>query len=166
MADHRHLEWFPHQTTSLCGQTSLTLNFKRKPPRFEMAVAVNIMLISNDSVSKRYKCLISHNILTSGYYVTDSWVSKFLDRDRNFSRHRSRKMAWNLAINSFLQIWWKCVILMHKSNGTKHLHMVHLTSCRTIWGNLNATTSTDCILRVRLISWSFLWNRWLRFFVP
>ena len=55
-------------------------------------------------------------------------------------------------------------ILMHNLNVTNHMHMFHLTSCRTIWGNLNAITSTNCILRVRLISWSFLWNRWLRFF--
>lgn len=36
----------------------------------------------------------------------------------------------------------------HKSNGAKH--MVHLTSFRTILGNLNATTSSYCILSVRL----------------
>ena len=36
----------------------------------------------------------------------------------------------------------------HKSNEAKH--MVHLTSFRTILGNLNATTSSYCILSVRL----------------
>lgn len=36
----------------------------------------------------------------------------------------------------------------HKSNEAKH--MVHLTSFRTILGNLNATTSSYCILSVLL----------------
>lgn len=49
-----------------------------------MVVVVNIMLILNDFVFKRYKCLISYNILILGYYVIDLWVFKFLDCDRNF----------------------------------------------------------------------------------
>lgn len=102
MAGHRHLEWFPHQTTSLCGQTSLTINFKRKPPRFEMAVAVNIMLISNDSVSKRYKCLITHNILTSGYYVTDSWGVQIPRPWQKFFATSVEKNGLKLSYKQFL----------------------------------------------------------------
>ena len=83
------------------------------------------------------------DFLICSYYDNQKLYFSFFTINANIGREK----GGNLAINSCLQIWGKYVN-SHKSNGAKH--MVHLTSFRTILGNLNATTSSYCILSVLL----------------